>query len=99
MDVVLITLSLAGALTQVPIRGCFGDLRAVLDGAGFPVGSVDAVLMDIGASSMQLGNAERGFSFNHTGGTTCMRRASFICTQHIFCLHMYVLYVVNNKLR
>ena len=47
------------------VAGRFGELDAVLDGAG--VGRVDGVLADLGVSSLQLERAERGFSFRREG--------------------------------
>jgi len=47
------------------LSGCFGDMEALLDAAG--VGKVDGVAFDIGVSSMQIDNPERGFSFRGDG--------------------------------
>jgi 16S rRNA (cytosine1402-N4)-methyltransferase len=43
----------------------FRQLNEVLDEAGF--GLVDGILMDLGVSSMQLEDADRGFSFSQDG--------------------------------
>ena len=43
------------------VHGAFSDIRAHLDQLG--VNKVDAVVLDLGVSSMQLDQAERGFSF------------------------------------
>ena len=51
-------------------RANFRELRAVAPDAGF--GAVDGLLFDLGLSSFQLGDAERGFGFR-TGGPLDMR--------------------------
>ncbi len=45
------------------VQADFGELASVLDGRPDP----DAVLADLGVSSMQLDSAERGFSFRRDG--------------------------------
>ncbi|TNE62751.1 MAG: 16S rRNA (cytosine(1402)-N(4))-methyltransferase RsmH [Alphaproteobacteria bacterium] len=47
------------------IEGCFGDMGRLLPEAGMP--KVDGVMLDIGVSSFQLDEAERGFSFMEDG--------------------------------
>ena len=48
-----------------PILGRFGDLDAQLLNAG--IESIDGLMLDIGVSSYQLDQAERGFSFMREG--------------------------------
>jgi 16S rRNA (cytosine1402-N4)-methyltransferase len=47
------------------LEGCFADMQKLLEEVG--VSSVDGVTLDIGVSSMQLDQAERGFSFMADG--------------------------------
>ena len=53
----------AGRLTV--LLGCFGDMLGLLERAG--VTAVDGVMLDLGVSSMQIDNPERGFSFRQDG--------------------------------
>ena len=53
----------AGRLTL--IEGCFGDMESLVRALGHE--NVDGVVLDLGVSSMQLDQAERGFSFQKDG--------------------------------
>ena len=50
----------------IPLLGRFTDVHDLLNLKNV-VGKVDAVLFDVGASSMQFDNAERGFSLSRDG--------------------------------
>lgn len=45
------------------MSGCFGDAQTLVQEAGFS--KVDGFVLDVGVSSMQLDQAERGFSFRY----------------------------------
>ena len=47
------------------VAGCFGELADIADEEG--CAPLDAVVLDIGVSSMQLDEADRGFSFMNDG--------------------------------
>ena len=49
----------------VPVQGAFGDMADLVQQAGFE--HVDAITLDLGVSSFQLDEAERGFSFMRDG--------------------------------
>jgi 16S rRNA (cytosine1402-N4)-methyltransferase len=47
------------------VQASYADMTALAPGKGF--GKVDGILLDLGLSSRQLEDAERGFSFSHDG--------------------------------
>ncbi|MCK5384443.1 MAG: 16S rRNA (cytosine(1402)-N(4))-methyltransferase RsmH [Alphaproteobacteria bacterium] len=48
------------------MRGCFGDVTELLKVHGY-AGRVNGFVLDIGVSSMQINEADRGFSFRQDG--------------------------------
>ncbi|XP_031180022.1 probable methyltransferase-like protein 15 isoform X1 [Sander lucioperca] len=50
-----------------PLLGRFSELEALLSNMNIKPGSIDAVLLDAGCSSMQMDQAERGFSLSKDG--------------------------------
>lgn len=53
--------------TVIPIHGRFSQSINQIHLHGIPYNSVNGVLFDLGASSMQYDNSERGFSISSTG--------------------------------
>ncbi|MBI1274613.1 16S rRNA (cytosine(1402)-N(4))-methyltransferase RsmH [bacterium] len=47
------------------LNGRFGEIKRLLDTQN--IGQVDGIVLDIGVSSMQIDQAERGFSYKHDG--------------------------------
>ncbi|XP_077569434.1 12S rRNA N(4)-cytidine methyltransferase METTL15 isoform X2 [Stigmatopora nigra] len=50
-----------------PLLGLFSELESLLSSVNVRAGTIDAVLLDAGCSSMQLDRAERGFSLSKDG--------------------------------
>jgi len=67
------------------LEGCYGDMVSLLASVG--VSEVDGVALDIGVSSMQIDEADRGFSFMQDGpldmrmGTDGMTAADVVNTE------------------
>ena len=49
------------------VESCFSDLDSALESLGYSGPCLDGILADLGVSSLQIDNAERGFSFLHDG--------------------------------
>ena len=47
------------------IQGCFGDITKIMANEG--ISHVDGIMLDLGVSSPQIDNPERGFSFRYDG--------------------------------
>ena len=58
-------LAVAEDVTLDLVHGNYADLDAIVAGLG--VDAVDSIALDLGISSLQLDDAERGFSFSHDG--------------------------------
>jgi 16S rRNA C1402 N4-methylase RsmH len=54
-------------LNILPVLGKFSDLPKLLDNLGMQRGSIDGMLFDFGCSSMQMDDANRGFSISKDG--------------------------------
>lgn len=50
-----------------PLLGRFSELEALLSSMNIKPGSIDAVLLDAGCSSMQMDQAQRGFALSKDG--------------------------------
>ncbi|XP_070689436.1 12S rRNA N4-methylcytidine (m4C) methyltransferase [Pempheris klunzingeri] len=50
-----------------PLLGRFSEVEALLSSVNIKPGSIDAVLLDAGCSSMQMDQADRGFSLSKDG--------------------------------
>ena len=50
-----------------PLLSRFSELEALMSNVHIKPGSIDAVLLDAGCSSMQMDQAERGFSLSKDG--------------------------------
>nr|XP_015808839.2 probable methyltransferase-like protein 15 [Nothobranchius furzeri] len=50
-----------------PLLGRFSELETLLSNVNIKPGSIDAILLDAGCSSMQMDQAERGFSLSKDG--------------------------------
>lgn len=51
----------------IPIHGKFSDVFNKIHLSGIEYGTVNGVIFDLGASSMQYDNGDRGFSISHNG--------------------------------
>ncbi len=71
--------SLRESLSKIRFAyGNFIDLDSILK--GLDIGRIDGILFDLGISSFQLGDAERGFSFQSDGPLDMrLDRNSYIC--------------------
>ncbi|XP_053207698.1 probable methyltransferase-like protein 15 homolog [Panonychus citri] len=51
----------------IPLLAKFSQLPGLLDKHGIQKGSIQGIIMDLGASAMQMADPSRGFSFNSEG--------------------------------
>ena len=62
-------------------QGCFGEMEVLLSSLG--IDSVDAVVLDLGVSSPQIDNPERGFSFKFDGPLDMRMGSEGVTAEHI----------------